>query len=72
MRELGNVFGIFEKETLGEEELPAEVEKLIKQREEARNKKDWKQADFVREKIRQMGFIVEDTSEGPRWRKLKS
>jgi cysteinyl-tRNA synthetase len=71
MKELGNVLGIFEKETLCEEELPAEVEQLIKQREEARNKKDWKQADFIREKIRQMGFIVEDTSEGPRWRKIK-
>jgi len=71
MKELGNVLGIFEKENTAEEQLPAEVEQLINQREEARNKKDWKQADFVREKIRQMGFIVEDTSDGPRWRKMK-
>src|SRR3990170_6867308 len=32
IRELGNVFGILEKETLAEEELPDEVEKLIKHR----------------------------------------
>ncbi len=71
MKELGNVFGIFEKEIPAEEKLPAEIEQLIGQREEARSKKDWKHADLVREEIRQRGFIVEDTSEGPRWRKIK-
>jgi len=69
--ELGNIFGILGKEIPAEEELPRKIKKLVAQREEARNKKDWERADAIREQVRKLGFILEDTSEGPRWRKVK-
>ena len=69
-RELGGIFGILEKEVLIEEKLPKEVEKLIKQREAARKKKDWKTADIIREEAKRLGYILEDTPEGVRWRKM--
>ncbi|MFB0567601.1 MAG: cysteine--tRNA ligase [Candidatus Bathyarchaeia archaeon] len=69
-RELGGIFGILEKEVLIEEKLPKEVEKLIKQREAARKRKDWKTADRIREEAKRLGYILEDTPEGVRWRKM--
>ena len=35
---------------------------------EARKRKDWKKADQIRDKLRKMGIILEDTKEGTRWR----
>jgi cysteinyl-tRNA synthetase len=69
IRELGSILGILEKSVPVEAELPEEVRKLISQREEARRRKDWKQSDTLREQIRKLGFIVEDTPEGPVCRK---
>jgi len=52
-----------------EEKLSKEVEDLIKMREEARRAKDWKTADAIRNKLREMGIILEDTPEGVKWKK---
>jgi cysteinyl-tRNA synthetase len=51
-----------------EEALPKEAEALIKEREEARKAKDWKRADEIRMKLKEMGVVVEDTAAGVRWR----
>jgi cysteinyl-tRNA synthetase len=51
-----------------EEKLPAEAEELIRKREEARKAKDWKTADQIRVQLRDMGVIIEDTTQGLRWR----
>ncbi len=51
------------------EALPPEVAALIEEREAARRARDWARADALREEIRRRGFIVEDTPEGPRWRR---
>jgi cysteinyl-tRNA synthetase len=69
LRELGAVFGILEKETEAEK-VSKEIEELIEEREEARKKKDWKRADEIRKKIQELGYVLEDTAEGVRWRKL--
>jgi cysteinyl-tRNA synthetase len=55
-----------------EERLPKEAEELILKREEARKSKDWKTADEIREKLRGMGVIIEDTAQGVKWRIKKS
>lgn len=43
-----------------------EVEKLLKAREEARNNKMWAEADILRERIKEKGYIVKDTPQGPK------
>jgi len=68
-KELGAVFGVLEKE-VEVERIPEEVEELIKEREEARKKKDWKRADAIRKRIRELGYALEDTAEGVRLKKL--
>jgi cysteinyl-tRNA synthetase len=50
------------------EKLPPEVEELIRRREEARKAKDWVTADRIREQLRAMGIILEDTPQGVKWR----
>jgi len=44
--------------------IPKEVEKLVKQRELARKKKDFKKSDELRDKINELGYLVEDTDKG--------
>jgi len=58
-------------ETCEEEELPKEAEELIRMREEARKTKDWKAADELREQLKAMGIIIEDTAQGVKWRREK-
>jgi cysteinyl-tRNA synthetase len=45
------------------------IDLLLKKREEARNKKDWNTADGIRNDLDKIGFEIQDTSEGPVWRK---
>ena len=46
------------------EKIPAAVMALAKERLEARQQKDWKNADLLRGEIRKLGYIVGDTKEG--------
>jgi len=48
--------------------LPKEAEELIKKREEARKAKDWKTADAIRQQLKAMGIVIEDTAQGARWK----
>ncbi|MCH7568805.1 MAG: cysteine--tRNA ligase [Nanoarchaeota archaeon] len=50
--------------------VPAEVRKLIRAREQARRNKMWVEADILRQRVREKGFILEDTEEGVKVRKL--
>jgi hypothetical protein len=54
---------------LGAEALPPEMAALIEEREAARRAEDWARADVLREELAGLGFVVEDTAEGPRWRR---
>ncbi|MEM3666709.1 MAG: cysteine--tRNA ligase [Candidatus Bathyarchaeia archaeon] len=54
-----------------EEKLSPEAEELIRKREEARKAKDWETADKIREQLRVMGIIIEDTPRGVKWRIVK-
>ena len=45
------------------------VQVLIKEREEARKNKDFKKSDQLRKEIEDLGFILEDTKDGPTFRK---
>lgn len=65
IRELGGVLGLFEKET--KKSLDAEVEELIKKREEARKVKNWAEADAIRDKLKEMNIVLKDTPDGVKW-----
>ena len=62
----------FELDLLKDEkiEIPNEVKKLIKEREEMRKKKNWEEADNLRRRIEKSGFSVDDTNEGTKIKKI--
>ena len=49
----------------------AHVKELVDQREMARRAKDYARADEIRKQLRELGVVLEDTPEGPRWKKEK-
>jgi len=51
--------------------IPSNVKKLVDKREEARKKKDFKTADELRERIKELGWKVDDSEEGPRLSKIE-
>lgn len=47
-----------------QEDIPAEIAELIEQRKAARKAKDFALADSIRDKISELGYIVEETRQG--------
>ncbi len=63
--ELTDVLGLVynrKKETLD-----SEIEELIAKRTEARKNKDFKTADAIRDQLKEMGIVLEDTPQGVKW-----
>ncbi|MCG0275929.1 MAG: cysteine--tRNA ligase [Thermosediminibacteraceae bacterium] len=65
--ELGGVLGFFSK--FQPVLLDEEIERKIKEREEARKAKNYALADKIRDELKAMGIILEDTPAGVRWRR---
>ena len=47
-----------------EKELPQEILELVKQRDEARQSKNWAESDRLRDVLMEKGYTVKDTKEG--------
>lgn len=65
--ELTGVLGlVYNRKT---ETLDSEIEALIEKRTEARKAKDYKTADEIRDRLKEMGITLEDTPQGVKWTK---
>jgi len=63
--ELTGVLGlVYNRKT---EALDDEIEALIAKRTEARKARDFKTADEIRDQLKEMGIILEDTPQGVKW-----
>ncbi len=51
-------------------EVPPEIQALVEQRQAARQAKNFKRADEIRDQLRAAGWTIEDTPAGPRAKKL--
>ena len=69
LKSLTAVCGVLGFLTKGNEELPEEIARMVREREEARKNKDWKKSDELRDAIRAEGYILEDTKQGQKVRK---
>ena len=65
-REVDDIFGFATEEEINP--LKQEIVALINRREDARRRKDWAEADMIRDTLRERGIILEDTPSGVRWR----
>lgn len=64
---MDKVLGLGLEDYLGKPiEVPENVMKLVEQREQVRKAGDFKKADQMRKEIKNMGFEVEDTPNGPK------
>ena len=68
MMDIDKVLGVLKHE---KGELPKEILELIVKRETYRKMANFEAADEVRKKLNEKGYWVEDTPEGPRWKKVK-
>ena len=56
--------------SLGEQELlDQEIEDLIEKRNEARRNRDFALSDQIRDQLKSMNIILEDTAQGTRWKR---
>jgi len=68
LNELVDVLGLIYGDS-GEINLDEEVEALITARQTARQEKNWAEADAIRDKLGEMGIILEDTPQGVKWKR---
>jgi len=73
-REIDEVLGVFRNELKESAETSGglsdeDIESMIKLREEARQEKDWAQADSIRDELKEKGILIEDGKDGVRWRR---
>ena len=61
---LGLIYGKSDDAGINEE-----IEGLIKERQVARSQKNWAEADRIRDKLGEMGIVLEDTPQGVKWRR---
>ncbi|MEQ4453315.1 cysteine--tRNA ligase [Kosakonia sp. YIM B13605] len=77
LRELAGVLGLLEQDpdlflqsgAQADDSEVAEIEKLIQQRLDARKAKDWAAADAARDRLNEMGIVLEDGPQGTTWRR---
>lgn len=63
--ELTGVLGlIYNRKT---ETLDSDIEALIEARTNARKEKNWAEADRIRDQLKEMGIVLEDTAQGVKW-----
>ena len=63
----GDVLGLFTRVEI-DSDFEAKIESLIAQRNNARAAKDWNKSDSIRDKLKDIGIEIEDTSDGTIWK----
>jgi len=68
LKKLDRTFGIL---SFREDQIDSEIHRLIDQRNEARRRKDWAEADRIRNMLEKQGIILQDRPDGTIWRYAK-
>ncbi len=64
LRKMDTVFAVLDVDR--EEEAPADVLKLVDERQAARKAKDFARSDAIRDQLKALGWVIEDTPKGVR------
>jgi len=68
LRELMQVFGLHPERETGGSQADAFINLLIEMRRELRSQKLWALSDLVRDRLAELGVLLEDSKEGTTWR----
>ena len=71
LKEMCSIIGLFERREVKKpsRDISTELVNLIVEiRDEARGKNDWETSDRIRDRLKKIGVILEDTAEGTKWR----
>ncbi|MEK5171734.1 cysteine--tRNA ligase [Heyndrickxia sp. FSL W8-0496] len=69
MDEFKGLFNVLGLKLESEELVDEEIEELIQKRNQARKDRDFQLADAIRDQLKEMNIILEDTPQGIRWRR---
>jgi cysteinyl-tRNA synthetase len=69
LKEMEELFTVLGLELSKEELLDEEIEALIQKRIEARKNRDFQLSDQIRDQLKEMNIILEDTPQGTRWKR---
>jgi cysteinyl-tRNA synthetase len=64
---IDSVLALFDFNPAGSESEDPEIETLVNRRDEARERKEYQEADRIREELRLKNIVVEDTPYGTIW-----
>ena len=67
--ELTGVLGLL-YERRQDDEPDGIVEEMIARRAEARSQKNWAESDRIRDELKAMGIVLEDTPQGVKWHRV--
>lgn len=70
-QEMASIIGIFEQEEVAADDGLTDklMELIIGIRQDARKEKNWAIADKIRDELKEVGIVIEDTPNGARWKK---
>lgn len=66
---VGSVLGLFAREIESDEVVDGLMDFLVEMREKARKEKDFEVSDEIRDRLAKIGVLLEDTKDGPRWKR---
>nr|WP_144924582.1 cysteine--tRNA ligase [Paenibacillus bovis] len=69
MNTFETLFSVLGLQLEKEELLDEEIDRLIEERLEARKNRDFKRADEIRDQLKELNIILEDTRQGTRWKR---
>jgi len=69
MNEFETLFDVLGLSLKDEELLDEEIEELIEKRNQARKERNFQLADEIRDQLKEMNIIIEDTPQGIRWKR---
>jgi cysteinyl-tRNA synthetase len=69
--EFEKLFGVLKLGQTASAEDPQapEIQRLVEERDAARKRRDFKASDSIRDKLKAMGIIIEDSPEGAKWKR---
>jgi len=68
LRELTGVLGLRLQEKQGSGDADKFVDLLVEVRSEVRKQKLWQLSDLIRNRLKELGVVIEDSKEGTKWR----